>query len=209
MQDKDLTRAGFAPRAAAYIVDRIIIFAGLCFLRAPFLIASLLGAGKVTAKDFLFDHSFLDVICWLAASAYLVLLTYYTGGTLGKKLMRLRVEKESGETLSLVDALYRETIGRFLSGILCIGYLMAIVDKRHRAFHDYLCDTRVIYDGVTFSQRARAAAPAAPSYSVPGEETADPSPATEEPVAPAAPYWSVPGQTSDLPLSEDSDPGEA
>ena len=51
-----------------------------------------------------------------------------------------------GGKLSLIDVIYRETVGKFLSGvILSIGFIMAGIDKEKRALHDMLCDTRVIY----------------------------------------------------------------
>ncbi len=171
MRDNEATRAGFGPRAAAYIIDRALLLLALGGVRAPFLIAALFGAGQFVAKEFIFRFSALDVVCWLASAAYFVLLTYFTGGTLGKKIMKLAVLPEDGGALRFIDVLYRETVGRFLSGILCIGYLMALVDRRKRAFHDWLCETRVVYDEVAF--RARGAAAAGPAgggaaWSVPG-----------------------------------------
>lgn len=192
MQDKEVTRAGFGPRAAAYIIDRAIILAGLLAVRTPFRLAALLGASQLTAKDFIFRYSFLDVLSWALGAAYLVLLTYFTGGTLGKKVLRLRVEKEDGEPLRLIDALYRETVGRFLSGIACIGYLMTLVDKKKRAFHDWLCDTRVVYDQVTFRAREKEAAPA------PGWTPKTEAPAAETPAAESL-VWSLPAQTNAAP----------
>ena len=185
MQDKDVTRAGFGPRAAAYLIDRLLLLIAMGSIRAPFAFAALLGAGQLTARNFIFRYSVMDVICWLAASAYFVLLTYFGGGTLGKKIMKLSVQKEDGSSLRFIDALYRETVGRFLSGILCIGYLMSLVDKNHWAFHDWLCDTRVIYDEVTFRPRdkkAPAASAASPWTPVePAPELPEPEAAPELP----------------------------
>ena len=46
----------------------------------------------------------------------------------------------------LFDVVYRETIGKFLSGVIMnIGYIIAGIDSEKRALHDILCDTRVIY----------------------------------------------------------------
>ncbi len=150
MPDKEMTRAGFGPRAAAYIIDRVLLLIPLAIIRAPFAVAALRGAGRLSMGYFLFDHSFLDVVCWLLVSAYFVLLTWFGGATLGKMVMRLRVVREDGEAMRFIDVLYRETIGRFLSGILCIGYLMVLADRQKRGFHDWLCGTCVVYDGVTF-----------------------------------------------------------
>ena len=61
--------------------------------------------------------------------------------------MKIKVCKEHEEKLPIIDVIYRETIGRYLSGlILCIGYILIAFDNRKRALHDMLCDTVVIYN---------------------------------------------------------------
>jgi len=194
MPDKELTRAGFGPRAAAFIIDRVLLLIALAVVRVPFAIASFLGADRLMAGSFLFDHSILDVVCWLLASAYFVLMTWFGGATLGKMVMRLRVAREDGGDLRFIDVLYRETVGRFLSGILCIGYLMVLGDKQKRAFHDWLCGTCVVYDGVTFREKPKKEAPAADyGWSQPAQAPADEpaASAVSEPIfgdtAPATP----------------------
>ena len=215
MPDKELTRAGFGPRAAAFILDRALLLIALAIVRAPFAVASFFGAGRLSTDYFLFNHSVLDVVCWLLMSAYFVLMTWFGGATLGKLVMRLRVVREDGEPMRFIDVLYRETIGRFLSGILCIGYLMVLADRQKRGFHDWLCGTCVVYDGVAVPPRRRkeekpvdygwsqpeetsAAGPAAPAVSEPVFGWSQPS---ETPAAEPAPPvesesvfgWSLPG----------------
>lgn len=186
MQDNALvTRAGFGPRCAAYLVDRALLWIALAFLRVPALAAALMGNGQFSARAVLFRYSALDLVCWGLGVLYFVLMTYHTGTTLGKKLMRLRVEGTEGAPLRFIDVLYRETVGRFLSGILCLGYLMILADRENRGFHDWLCGTRVVYDGVRFRQAPPARADGASGYSVPGAA----SPAGEAPLA----AWYAPG----------------
>ena len=60
--------------------------------------------------------------------------------------MRLRVIGENGATPGFFTVLYRETVGRYLSSLLGIGYLLAADSDRHRALHDRICDTLVVYD---------------------------------------------------------------
>ena len=61
--------------------------------------------------------------------------------------MKIKVCKEGEEKLSIIDVIYRETIGRYLSGlVLCIGYILIALDNRKRSLHDMLCDTVVIYN---------------------------------------------------------------
>lgn len=82
---------------------------------------------------------------YLISSAYFIAFTYLSGATLGKRLFHLKVIDKGGEKLTFLNVIYRETIGRFLSGLLCLGYLLIAVDTEKRGLHDVLCDTRVIY----------------------------------------------------------------
>ena len=198
MPDKELTRAGFGPRAAAYIFDRALLLIPLGILRMPFLVADLFGASAFSSKDVLFDHSALDVLCWLGVCAYFVLMTWSGGWTLGKRIMHLRVCRADGGELRFIDILYRETVGRFLSGILCLGYLMTLADKENRAFHDWLCGTCVVYDGVRIPRVETA--PSEPfdgGWSVPG----DGAPALPETEAPSD-VWSLPSREPAAPAAE-------
>lgn len=192
-----MTRAGFGPRAAAYIIDRVLLLIPLAVSRLVFGIGSLFGGGQLVTGYFLFDHSFLDVVCWLLVSAYFVLLTWFGGATLGKMVMRLRVVREDGEPMRFIDILYRETIGRFLSGILCIGYLMVLWDSRKRGFHDWLCGTCVVYDGVAFrTEPEKPEEPAGFDWSQPGEEAAAPDEASAAPADASSGYgWTLPGSS--------------
>lgn len=188
----EITRAGFGPRAAAWIIDRLIVFAVLLIIRLPAALSAFSGRGSFSHIVF-FRCSISDILCWALGAAYFVLLTQFTGSTLGKKVMHLRVISESGTDLRFIDVLYRETVGRFLSGILYLGYLMCLADKQHRAFHDWLCGTNVVYDDIRFrTKTAPTAADEMPAagWSVPGSSRPAAAPA-----APAAGY-SIPGHTA-------------
>ena len=165
----EITQVGFGPRAAAFLADRLLLWLALGMIRIPAFFDTLFGSGAFSGRAVLFQYSALDVVCYVLSAVYFVLMTYYTGGTLGKKLMRLRVIRADGEPLRFIDVLYRETVGRFLSGILYIGYIMVLADKDHRALHDRLCGTYVVYDGVTISRRPEKPVP---SYTVPAAMTA-------------------------------------
>jgi len=66
-----------------------------------------------------------------------------------------------------VTVLCRETWGRYLSSLLCLGYILCAVDCERGALHDRICDTRVVY----------APAKAAPVQAVPAVRSAAPLPA--------------------------------
>lgn len=204
----EVTRAGFGPRAAAFLIDRLLLALALLFVRLPASIAAMFGHGGFTSRAFLFSFSALDVVCWVLSAVYFILLTYFTGSTLGKKVMRLRVENADGSPLRLIDVIYRETAGRFLSGILYLGYVMVLADKENRAFHDWLCGTRVVYAGVSF--RGREPKP------VPGQDASDSeeAPALPDSAGPSAAYtvpgaavYTIPGAAPELPGTSDASPG--
>lgn len=139
--------AGFLVRLWAYIIDCIIVGCAMLIIRIPMFIISLFFPNAFLFQHILFKFSVVDIFIYLCSATYFIFMTYKFGATLGKKAMKIKVCKELEEKLSLIDVIYRETIGRYLSGlILCIGYILIAVDNRKRALHDMLCDTVVIYD---------------------------------------------------------------
>lgn len=141
-----LTYAGFWVRLAAYTIDSIIVFFALLFVRLFLSGVLSFTEGTLLGGNVLFDYSLKDIILYVSQVLYFILFTYCTGTTPGKRLMNLYVISADEEKLSFTDVLYRETIGRFLCSLtVCIGYIMAGVDKEKRGLHDMLCDTRVVY----------------------------------------------------------------
>lgn len=145
--DENLTYAGFWVRLAAYLIDSLIV--GLMLLVVRLVMSGVMSAlyGTVLGGNILFGYTLKDIVLYLGEVLYFILCTRYTGTTLGKRAMNLRVisVEESGE-LDLFTVVYRETVGRFLCGIsICIGYLIIGLDREKRGFHDMLCDTRVVY----------------------------------------------------------------
>lgn len=139
--------AGFWVRLAAYTLDSLIVFAGLLVVRLIFAATSLAGGDVLTETDILFHYSLKDIVLYVLKVLYFIAFTYLTGTTLGKKALNLRVvSKDPGEKLTLLNVVYRETIGRFLCSLpVNIGYIVAGIDSEKRGFHDMLCDTRVVY----------------------------------------------------------------
>lgn len=133
-------------RLIAYIIDSVVVFVALLIVRLLMAGVSLILEGTFLGGEILFQYTLKDIVLYLAKAAYFVMFTYFTGTTLGKKTMNLRVISADGGKLKLFDVIYRETVGRFLSAfVINIGYLMVGVDKEKRGLHDILCDTRVVY----------------------------------------------------------------
>lgn len=135
--------AGFFVRLIAYAIDSMIAALIVGIVKLPFTFASSGSAGFLN-NNFIFNHSFLDVFTYVGVAAYFVLLTYFAHSTPGKMLFRLQVVTKDGEW-TFINILYRETVGRFLSSLLCIGYLAILVTKEKQGFHDMLSDTFVVY----------------------------------------------------------------
>lgn len=141
------TYAGFWVRLGAYIIDSIVVFAGLLVVRFVMWMGMSVFDGELFSGRILFQYTLKDIVLYAAQVLYFILCTYYTGTTLGKRAMNLRViHADETKKLSFLNVVYRETVGRFLSGIILgIGYIMIGIDKEKRGLHDFLCDTRVVY----------------------------------------------------------------
>ncbi len=146
--NKNYQYAGFWVRFSAYVIDSALIFLALLIVRLILFIVSLFVNDQILNGNLLFNYSLKDIVVYGCSVCYFVCSTYYTGTTIGKRLMRLKViSKKQNNKLTFLDVLYRETVGRFLSSIFInVGYMMIGIDQEKCALHDILCDTRVIYD---------------------------------------------------------------
>lgn len=189
---RDTEYAGFWVRLAAYVIDSIIVFFGLLFVRL-FLsgIMSVLSDTWI-GGNILFHYTLKDILLYGFQVLYFILCTYLTGTTLGKRAMNLRVVSADGQKLTILNVVYRETIGRFLCSIsVGIGYIIAGVDREKRGLHDILCDTRVIY-----AKRVKVI-PVYPRYQAP------PMPGPGQTVVPPMPGY--PPQNTQPPREEQPD----
>lgn len=138
--------AGFFVRLAAYLIDWIIVGLALMVIRIPVWIASMSGVADFVLRDFIFKYSVYDIVLYLLKVTYFVLLTYFTGSTLGKKLLQIKVISAENRKPTFFEIVFRESVGKFLSAlIIYVGYFMIGADKQKRGLHDILSDTCVIY----------------------------------------------------------------
>lgn len=142
-QSEDRVYAGFFVRLIAFAIDSLLAALVVSTIKSPFAMASMSGIELFDA-NFIFHYSFLDVLGYVGVAAYFVLLTYYSHTTPGKMAMRLEVVTLDKEW-TLLNVIYRETIGRFFSSLMCAGYFAVLVTGKKQGFHDMLCDTYVVY----------------------------------------------------------------
>ena len=143
---KERVYAGFFVRLTAFLIDMLIVNTALLFIRIPMGLLSMNSPNNIFTRQLIFQYSMVNIVCYLLTVAYFVLMTYYTGSTLGKKLFQIRVVSMQDRDMTFFEVLYRESIGRYLASVIMkLGYLLILAQKEHRGAHDLLSDTCVIY----------------------------------------------------------------
>ena len=143
---EDKNGAGFFIRLAAYLIDAMIVGAVLLVVGTPVWFMQLSMGDHAIFKNILFEYNIFDILKYLLVSAYFIVTTYTSERTIGKMLMKIRVKSEISEKLTFSQVVFREVIGKYLSGILYIGYIMIGITDKKKGLHDKLADTRVVYE---------------------------------------------------------------
>ena len=137
--------ASIGRRFIAFFIDISIVLA-VSFLT---LMIGLLASGiEINENVMSFTYVLLPVyliLCILASTLFLFLHSY-SGKSFGKLLLGIRVVREDGRGISLVQSFAR-WIGYYLSAIpVLYGYLSALSDYNNRTWHDKISNTYVIRD---------------------------------------------------------------
>ena len=130
--------AGFWTRFVAYVIDMIVIYAVSSLLNT--ISFGLLN--KVLDFPILGEESLSYVIVMFT---YFIAMTYFFSQTLGKMIMKIKVETNKGEKLSFADVVYRELVGRLLTIFLAyLPYLAVAFTNKKKGLHDFIADTVVV-----------------------------------------------------------------
>ncbi len=139
---------GFWIRAAARIVDAILLNVVFLIVRIPFGVA-MLTPGAAQSPGALMamvgPMIFITFLSLVATACYEIFFIAKRGATIGKMIFGLKVIRADGSPLSLGLSTGRYFAQFLNSFTLGIGYLMAGFDDQKRALHDRICETRVIY----------------------------------------------------------------
>lgn len=137
--------AGFWIRFGAFVIDGVLMTGVLMFL------GDRLGFPEVDYERLPLAEALLRDLPAIAlnigiACLYAMILIGTWGGTLGKLILGLRVVRHSdGGKVPYGLALGR-SLAEYMSLIpLGLGYLWVALSPAKRAWHDYLCDTRVVH----------------------------------------------------------------
>ena len=140
--------ANFGVRAIALAIDVALIstiYSLMFLLLADWLVRK--GAGQDPLAILMLVFSFL--VIWPAGliflhMSYFTLFHAWSGQTIGKMIMGIRVVSRDNNTVSLSVSFLRWT-GYLVSFLpLAAGFLWSAVDIEHCAWHDRLARTRVI-----------------------------------------------------------------
>ena len=130
--------AGFWIRFVAYVIDMIVIYAVASLLNT--LSFGLLN--KQVDFPILGEESLSYVIVMFT---YFISMTYFFSQTLGKMIMKIKVETNRGDKLNLADVIYRELVGRLLTIFLAyIPYIAVAFINKKKGLHDFIADTVVV-----------------------------------------------------------------
>jgi len=158
-QKNSLRPASFAKRLAAWLIDMGIIslFLWLASLTiAPQTIQNILApVAQITqTTPTMYEETpslfkvflLINLLQIVGNYIYSTYLTAAWGQTIGKRILRIQVVTiGSHKPPRLPQALLRETIGKFMSGIFVgAGFLWYFQNKKHQCWHDLLGGTVVV-----------------------------------------------------------------
>lgn len=134
--------AGFWTRFWAYIIDLLIVssISGI-FIKPIFRVFDI----KISNPSFLLFSPY-KVTLLILFIAYFAFMTKIAGQTVGKMILGIKVVRQDGERLTWGTILFREVIGRFISKLLTIPYLLVVFMPKKEALHDLFADTYVIHE---------------------------------------------------------------
>lgn len=134
--------AGLRPRAIAFVIDIVIVS----------LIAYLaIGSGLYLLGDSGIDESELSrvfvpiyALLFFLASTYFIFLHSFTGRTIGKMMMGIKIINEEGRPLGLWES-FKRWVGYYISAVfLFAGFIWSVFDADSQAWHDKIAGTYVV-----------------------------------------------------------------
>jgi uncharacterized RDD family membrane protein YckC len=142
-----LRAAGFWPRLAAYLLDRVVLvmlFGLICQWKHWEMPVFPEVLNKDTFQQYLDQCAQLLPYWVILMVLYDVLLNGTFGATLGKMAVGAKIIVADGSPLGYSRALLRSLAARFTEMMFFLGYLWIVVRSDKRGLHDLLAGTRVV-----------------------------------------------------------------
>lgn len=146
--------AGIGSRFVAALLDMLIVGA---FLTAELIVLVMIGAaaasspasGKLSEAAGKWLMAFVIFINFAIFWGYFALFeAYWKGQTPGKRVMKLRVIKDSGRQITFFESLARNLvrIGDYLPSLYLIGVMTMLCNKRNQRLGDLVAGTLVVHE---------------------------------------------------------------
>lgn len=136
----DYRYAGFWMRFWAYLLDLLVIASINGILVYPIFRALDI---TISNPSMFAPVSILTAVIFYG---YFVLMTKFFGQTLGKMVFGLKVISLDDKKLSWSTIMFREWIGRFISGSILILYVVVAFLPKRQGIHDLFADTTVVHE---------------------------------------------------------------
>ena len=135
-----LRYAGLIRRLFAIFYDCFLLIAILFIVS---MLATALNQGKAVQPGDAFYPLFVFVIFALSY-LYFAWFWIHGGQSLGMKTWRIQLQGCEGNVIGWKTAAIRFAVAIFSWGILGIGFLWAVFDKKNRCWHDLISNTVII-----------------------------------------------------------------
>ena len=151
--------AGIGSRFLALLIDGIIIGIPIGIISTVLSAMMAVRVIQKTSRDNTFNpgmaadamgtffagFGFIMIISLLITWAYFALMeSSGWQGTLGKRILSIKVTDLNGNRISLKKATLRLLVKTFISGWFLIGYIMAFFTRRKQSLHDLIAGTLVL-----------------------------------------------------------------
>jgi len=147
--------AGIGSRFVAQLLDLLIV---VLFFVAEFLVLFAIAAGATGPADTHLDTAGKWFLAFLTLIDFLVVWGYFTlfealwrGQTPGKRMMKLRVIKDSGRQITFFEALARNLIRFFefaIPGLYLAAVITMLCNQRNKRLGDFAAGTIVVHEHV-------------------------------------------------------------
>lgn len=143
--EAELERAPFALRCGALLIDYMMIIG--VFAMMTIIARVFEGEPRGASMSGMTKTVGYMLVAVLVALNFIV-MAGWRGQTLGKWATGIAIRRTNGEPINVLHAALRHLIGYPLSLLLLgAGFLIAALNSRGRALHDYLASTVVVRGG--------------------------------------------------------------